>query len=78
MFPVGFLQRTKDSNALTLVPCDPNRLVEPIHPKAMIKILEPEDVDTWSRGSYDEVIALQRPFSAYKMTITGASSLCQL
>jgi putative SOS response-associated peptidase YedK len=46
VFPVGLWQRTKDSNGLTLVTCDPNRLVEPIHTKAMIKILEPEGVDT--------------------------------
>ena len=44
-----------------MVTCDPNSLVAPIHPNAMITILEPEDVDTWLRGSYDDVVARQRP-----------------
>jgi putative SOS response-associated peptidase YedK len=46
-------------------------LVEPIHPKAMITILEPQDADTWLRGSYEEVIALQKPYNADKMTVRG-------
>jgi putative SOS response-associated peptidase YedK len=72
VFPVaGFWQRTKAGNGFTMVTCDPNELVEPIHPKAMITILEPEDVDTWLRGSYDEVVALQRPYPADKMTVRG-------
>ena len=54
-----------------MVTCDPNELVAPIHPKAMITILEPGDVDTWLRGSYDEVVALQRPYDATKMTVRG-------
>jgi putative SOS response-associated peptidase YedK len=35
-------------------------LVNPIHPNVMITILH-EAVDTWLRGTYDEVVALQRP-----------------
>ncbi|MET1756531.1 SOS response-associated peptidase family protein [Novosphingobium sp. RD2P27] len=72
VFPVaGFWQRTKDGTGFTMVTCDPNELVAPIHPKAMITILEPEDVDTWLRGSYDEVVALQKPYDAAKMTVRG-------
>jgi len=72
VFPVaGFWQRTKEGNGFTMVTCDPNELVAPIHPKAMITILEPEDVDTWLRGSYDEVVALQRPYPADQMTVRG-------
>ena len=41
-FPVaGFWQRTKAGNGSTMVTCDPNDLVEPIHPKAMIMISIP-------------------------------------
>lgn len=54
-----------------MVTCDPNSLVAPIHPKAMITSLAPEDVDTWLRGSYDDVVALQRPYDAGKTTVRG-------
>ncbi len=37
----------------------------------MITILEPEAVDTWLRGSYDDVVALQRPYDLTEMTIRG-------
>ncbi|WP_242154848.1 SOS response-associated peptidase family protein [Sphingomonas sp. BAUL-RG-20F-R05-02] len=72
VFPVaGFWQRTKEGKCFTMVTCDPNELVAPIHPKAMITILKPEDVDTWLRGSYEEVVGLQRPYPADKMTVRG-------
>ncbi len=72
VFPVaGFWQRNKDGAGFTMVTCDPNELVAPIHPKAMITILVPEDVETWLRGSYDEVVALQKPYDAAKMTVRG-------
>jgi putative SOS response-associated peptidase YedK len=67
----GFWQHTKNGAGFTMVTCAPNELVAPIHPKAMITILEPEDVDTWLRGSYDEVVALQKPYDASKMTVRG-------
>ena len=58
-------------NGFTMVTCDPNPLVAPIHPKAMITILAPEDIDTWLRGSYDEIVALQKPYDPGKMTVRG-------
>lgn len=67
----GFWQHTKDGAGFTMVTCDPNELVAPIHPKAMITILEPEDVDTWLRGSYDDIVALQKPFEESKMAVRG-------
>lgn len=67
----GFWQRTKDSGGFTMVTCDPNDLVAPIHPKAMITILAPEDHDRWLRGSYDDIVALQRPYPAETMTMRG-------
>lgn len=54
-----------------MITCDPNELVAPIHPKAMITILRPEDCDAWLQGSYDEVMALQRPYPAAAMTVRG-------
>ena len=67
----GFWQRTKTGNGFTMVTCDPNSLVEPIHPKAMITILHPNDIDHWLRGTYDEVVALQRPYDPHAMTVRG-------
>jgi putative SOS response-associated peptidase YedK len=67
----GFWQRTEAWNGFTMVTCDPNELVSPIHPKAMITVLESSDVDTWLRGSYDEIVALQRPYNAGRMSVRG-------
>lgn len=67
----GFWQDTKVGRSFAMVTCDPNSLVEPIHPKAMITILMPEDVDTWLLGSYAEVLALQKPYPADLMTVRG-------
>jgi putative SOS response-associated peptidase YedK len=67
----GLWQRTREGRGFTMVTCDPNELVRRIHPKAMITILAAEDVNTWLRGSYEEVTALQRPYDAERMTVRG-------
>ena len=67
----GFWQRTAKGTGFTMVTCDPNKLVAPIHPKAMITILHSDDHETWLRGSYDDVVALQRPYPADEMTMRG-------
>lgn len=67
----GFWQPTAIGNGFSMVTCDPNELVSPIHPKAMITILHPDDHDRWLRGGYDEVVALQRPYPADQMTMRG-------
>jgi putative SOS response-associated peptidase YedK len=67
----GFWQHTKDGAGFTMVTCDANELVAPIHPKAMITILEPDDIERWLHGSYDDVVALQKPYAASKMTVRG-------
>jgi putative SOS response-associated peptidase YedK len=41
----------------------------PIHPKAIITILDPADIDTWLRGSYDDIVSLQKPYDPAKMTV---------
>ena len=72
MFAVaGFWQHTGEGSGFTMVTCDPNELVAPIHPKAMIAILAPSDHDRWLRGSYDDVVALQQPYPAQRMTVRG-------
>jgi putative SOS response-associated peptidase YedK len=67
----GFWQYTKQGAGVTMVTCDPNALVAPIHPKAMITILAREDHDRWLRGSYEDVVALQRPYPAERMKVRG-------
>ena len=67
----GFWQHTAKGDGFTMVTCDPNELVAPIHPKAMITILEEADWDRWLRGAYEDVVALQRPFPAGRMTVRG-------
>lgn len=37
----------------------------------MITILHEGDWDRWLRGSYEDVLALQRPYPAEKMTVRG-------
>jgi putative SOS response-associated peptidase YedK len=67
----GFWQRFDDAGHFTMVTCDPNSLVQPIHPKAMLTILRPEDWEHWLTCSYDDVVALQRPYPADLMTVRG-------
>ena len=67
----GYWQATAKGNGFAMVTCDPNELVAPIHPKAMITILQAADWDAWLRGSYEDVVALQRPYPAERMTVRG-------
>ncbi|WP_010218972.1 SOS response-associated peptidase family protein [Sphingomonas sp. PAMC 26621] len=67
----GFWQPTAKGNGFTMVTCNPNELVAPIHPKAMITVLEQADHERWLRGSYDDVVALQQPYPAELMAVRG-------
>lgn len=67
----GFWQRTAGGAGFTMVTCDANELVAPIHPKAMLTILEQKDHARWLECSYEEVVALQRPYDASRMTVNG-------
>jgi putative SOS response-associated peptidase YedK len=67
----GFWQQTVKGAGFTMVTCDPNELVAPIHPKAMITILHEADWDRWLRGSYDDVVTLQQPYPSERMTVRG-------
>jgi putative SOS response-associated peptidase YedK len=67
----GFWQHATKGAGFAMVTCDPNELVAPIHPRAMITILHE---DAWERGligSYADVVALQQPYSAEPMTVRG-------
>lgn len=67
----GFWQPLQEGAGFTMVTCDPNEIVAPIHPKAMVTILAPEDHERWLTGTYDDVVALQRPYPAERMTVRG-------
>ncbi len=72
MFAIaGVWQQTAKGAGCTMVTCDPNDLVAPIHPKAMVTILHEADWDRWLDGSYDDVVTLQRPYPAEQMTVRG-------
>ena len=67
----GFWQQIGDKRGFAMVTCDPNELVAPIHPKAMVTVLDPSDYDLWLNGSYEEIVGLQRPYPAATMTVRG-------
>lgn len=67
----GFWQHTVKGRGFTMVTCNPNELVAPIHPKAMVTILHEANWDRWLKGTHDDVVALQRPFPADEMTVRG-------
>lgn len=47
---------------------DPNRLVAPLHPKAMPVLLRKEDDDRWLTCSLNAPLALAKPFPPQLMT----------
>jgi len=67
----GFWQQVGPDRCFAMVTCDPNELVAPIHPKAMITVLAEADWERWLRGSFDDVVALQRPYPADLMRVRG-------
>ncbi len=67
----GFWRQIGDQRYFAMVTCDPNALVAPIHPKAMITILSPDDYARWLGGSYEEIVQLQQPYPADGMSVRG-------
>ena len=56
--------------AMTFLTCPPNRVVRPIHPKAMPVILDTQDeFETWLTAGGDRAAALQRPLPDEKLAI---------
>jgi putative SOS response-associated peptidase YedK len=46
----GIWRPSPIGNVFAFLPCEPNPLVAPIHPKAMPVILHPADYDRWLAG----------------------------
>jgi len=42
---------------------------QPVPP--LITILDPGDIDTWLRETYDNIVGLQKPYDPAKMTVRG-------
>ena len=67
----GFWQRTAKGNGFTMVTCDANEVVAPIHPTAMITILHEADWERWLGCPLDDVVGFQRPYPADLMAVRG-------
>lgn len=57
-----------------MVTCDPSELVAPIHPRAMITVLQRSDWSRWLECPLDDVVTFQRPYPAELMTVRGPVS----
>ncbi len=53
----GIWRQVNHQRCFAIVTCDANELAAPIHPKAIITILRPDDHDRWLTGSYDNVLS---------------------
>lgn len=67
----GFWQAAGGNRCFAMVTCEPNELVAPIHPKAMVTILRPGDHARWLEGDFADVVALQAPYRSDRMTVRG-------
>ena len=67
-FP-GIWRETHTGPRMAFLTCEPNSLVEPIHPKAMPVILKPDDYGGWLSAGYDDAVSLAKPFDADAMEI---------
>ncbi len=67
----GLWQAVGEHRHFAMVTCDANELVRPVHPKAMVTILEAEDQERWLKGDYGDAVALQCPYPADRMTVEG-------
>lgn len=53
----------------TMLTTEPNAVVAPIHPKAMLVVLDPADAKTWLTAPADEALKLQRPLPADELMV---------
>jgi putative SOS response-associated peptidase YedK len=65
----GVWRPTEDGGAFAFLTCEPNPLVEPVHPKAMPVILHDEDYDAWLDGETNDACSLALPFPSQLMSL---------
>lgn len=58
----GLWTETPRGRAYAFATCQPNEIVEPIHPKAMRAILKPDEWDAWLEGDAKTAKSLIRPY----------------
>ncbi len=65
----GVWRPTEAGPAYAFLTCEPNALVEPIHPKAMPVLLHPEDHERWLTAPIADALALAAPFPSQLMAV---------
>jgi len=65
----GLWKPVEGGGVFAFLTCEPNSLVEPIHPKAMPVILHPDDEERWLTGTVEEVLPLAAPFPSQLMQV---------
>lgn len=65
----GIWRPIEAGKANAFLTCEPNSLVEAIHPKAMPVILDPADYDRWLSGEAKEACYLASPFPSQLMRV---------
>ena len=56
-------------NGFTMVTCDPNPLVAPLHPKAMPVILLAEDQERWLAAPVEDALSLLTAYPSQLMSV---------
>jgi putative SOS response-associated peptidase YedK len=64
-------QKIGDAPGFAMVTCDANQVVASVHPKAMVTILAEKDWSSWLGGAFDNLLYLQQPYPADRMTVRG-------
>lgn len=68
----GVWRPTDTGAVFAFLTTEPNPLVAPIHPKAMPVLLDEEDEERWLTCSFDEAVALARPYPSQLMSVQQA------
>lgn len=68
----GVWRPTEAGAVFAFLTTEPNPLVAPVHPKAMPVLLDEEDEERWLTCSFDDAIALAKPFPSQLMSVKQA------
>jgi putative SOS response-associated peptidase YedK len=69
----GLWRPTESGAVFAFLTTEPNPLVAPIHPKAMPVLLDEEDEERFLTCSFDDAIALAKPFPSQLMSVEQAA-----